>query len=233
MKKRFPGWILGLLVIGLLILVPYVYQQQSKKQPHDAAARIPVKSVHVDHHDIVKGDFKTGQDVTRACLVCHKDAAAELMKTTHWTWESKPVAVPWRTGLITIGKINQINNFCIGSQGNENKCMSCHAGYGWEAGRTAQQANPSGHAKAIMMPRKSPKDLPIDAQQVIEIHASDPDFGLQQIALEIRSGILPDRPKLISAFVTEDAKFGGCAVPGKIFTIRTELQFHTICRDRQ
>ncbi len=50
---------------------------------------------------------------------------------------------------------------------------------------------------AIMMPRKSPKDLPIDAQQVIEIHASDPDFGLQQIALEIRSGIdLIDQPVL-------------------------------------
>ncbi|MDH5339826.1 MAG: tetrathionate reductase family octaheme c-type cytochrome, partial [Rubrivivax sp.] len=31
---------------------------------------------------------------------------------------------------------------CIGTQGNENKCMSCHAGYGWEAGKAAQQANP-------------------------------------------------------------------------------------------
>lgn len=142
MKRRFPRWLLGLLVIGLLIVVPYVYQRPMQSQSHDAAAHIPVKSVHVDHHDIVKGDFKSGQDVTRACLVCHKDAAAELMKTTHWTWESKPVEVPWRKGLVTIGKINQINNFCIGAQGNENKCMACHAGYGWEAGKTAQQAKP-------------------------------------------------------------------------------------------
>ncbi len=53
------------------------------------------------------------------------------MHTTHWTWESEPVTVPWRDEPVTIGKKNQINNFCIGTQGNERTCMSCHAGYGW------------------------------------------------------------------------------------------------------
>jgi octaheme c-type cytochrome (tetrathionate reductase family) len=53
------------------------------------------------------------------------------MHTTHWTWESEPVNVPWRDDPVTIGKKNQINNFCIGTQGNEKKCMSCHAGNGW------------------------------------------------------------------------------------------------------
>lgn len=52
---------------------------------------------------------------------------------------------------------------------------------------------------AIMLPIRSPKDLPFDSQQVIEIHASDPDFGLQQVSLEIRSGIdLLDQPVLWS-----------------------------------
>jgi octaheme c-type cytochrome (tetrathionate reductase family) len=142
MTKRFPRWILGLLVIVLLILIPYFYQHPMMNLSQDAAVYIPVKGTHVDHRDIVKGDFKTGQDVTRACLACHKDAAAEMMKTTHWTWESKAVKVPWREEPVTIGKINQINNFCIGTQGNENKCTSCHVGYGWEAGKVAQQANP-------------------------------------------------------------------------------------------
>ncbi|TCJ19510.1 tetrathionate reductase family octaheme c-type cytochrome [Parasulfuritortus cantonensis] len=142
MNIRFPRWILGLIAIGLLILVPYAYQHPMMKPSQDAAANIPIKSAHVDHRDIVKGDFKTGQDVTRACLVCHKDAAAELMKTSHWTWHSKAFEVPWRKGPVTIGKINQLNNFCIGSQGNENKCNSCHIGYGWEAGKAAQQVNP-------------------------------------------------------------------------------------------
>jgi octaheme c-type cytochrome (tetrathionate reductase family) len=142
MKQPFPRWIIGLLLILLLILVPFLYQHPLKEPDRDAASRLPLKATHVDHHDIVKGEFKTGPEVTRACLQCHPEAAAQLMKTSHWTWESARVEVPWRKGVVTIGKINQINNFCIGAQGNENKCMSCHAGYGWEAGKAAQQANP-------------------------------------------------------------------------------------------
>ena len=42
---------------------------------------------------------------------------------------------------------------------------------------------------AITMPFESPKDVPVDAQQVIEVHASDPDYGLKQVHLEIRSGL--------------------------------------------
>jgi octaheme c-type cytochrome (tetrathionate reductase family) len=142
MKKRFPLWTVGLVGILLLILVPVLYFLPHAQSKNDPAAHIPTKPVHVDHKDIIKGDFKTGQEVTRACLECHKDAATAVMKTTHWTWESKSFNVPWRDEDVTIGKINQINNFCIGSQGNENKCMTCHAGYGWEEGKKAEQANP-------------------------------------------------------------------------------------------
>ncbi|HEX2994164.1 MAG TPA: hypothetical protein VHP14_05050, partial [Anaerolineales bacterium] len=143
MKKRFPFWTVGLLGIILVILVPVLYFLPHAAQPStNPADYLPEKPVHVDHVDIVKGDFKTGQDVTRACLECHPDAATQVMKTTHWTWESKAFDVPWREEDVTIGKINQINNFCIGSQGNENKCMSCHAGYGWEQGRESALSNP-------------------------------------------------------------------------------------------
>ena len=142
MKKRFPLWTLGGLGILLVILVPVLYfLPRADKPSTDPADYLPEKPVHVDHADIVKGEFKAGQDVTRACLECHADAATQVRKTTHWTWESKAFDVPWRDTPVTIGKINQINNFCIGSQGNENKCMSCHAGYGWEAGRETALAN--------------------------------------------------------------------------------------------
>ncbi len=77
------------------------------------------------------GPYASGQEVTRACLECHPDSADQVMHTTHWTWESEPFDVPWRDEPVTIGKKNQINNFCIGTQGNEKKCMTCHAGYGW------------------------------------------------------------------------------------------------------
>src|SRR5512146_1973235 len=86
---RFPFWTLGLLGIILVILVPVFYFLPHSQPSTNPADYLPEKPVHVDHTDIVQGDFKTGQDVTRACLQCHKDAAAQVMKTTHWTWESK------------------------------------------------------------------------------------------------------------------------------------------------
>jgi octaheme c-type cytochrome (tetrathionate reductase family) len=79
----------------------------------------------------VKGPFESPQAVTAACLECHEESAAQVMHTTHWTWETEPITVPWRDEPVTIGKKNQINNFCIGIQGNERTCNSCHAGYGW------------------------------------------------------------------------------------------------------
>src|ERR1051325_9105214 len=130
MKKRIPFWTLGMFGIVIVIHIPVLYFLPRAKNSTNPADYLPTKSVHVDHTDIVKGDFKTGQAVTRDCLSCHPDAAKQMMSTTHWTWESKSFNVPWRDIPVTIGKINQINNFCIGTQGNENKCMTCHAGYG-------------------------------------------------------------------------------------------------------
>ena len=62
MTNRFPRWIFGLIAIGLLVLVPYLYLQPKSTQSLDAAEHVPAKRAHVDHRDIVKGDFKTGQD---------------------------------------------------------------------------------------------------------------------------------------------------------------------------
>lgn len=42
---------------------------------------------------------------------------------------------------------------------------------------------------SITMPFRSPKEVPIDAQQIIEVHGLDPDYGLREIRLEVRAGI--------------------------------------------
>ncbi len=41
----------------------------------------------------------------------------------------------------------------------------------------------------IVVPQRSPKDVPINAQQIIEIHAADVDYGLAEIEIEVRRGI--------------------------------------------
>jgi octaheme c-type cytochrome (tetrathionate reductase family) len=133
MKSNKFIWLIGLIATVLVIVIPIVIflprQTSASQNPKDNVAVYPH---HTDHKDIVQGTFETGQQVTEACLQCHPEAASELMGTTHWTWESRPFDLPWRDEPTTIGKINQINNFCIGTQGNSKKCMTCHTGYDWQ-----------------------------------------------------------------------------------------------------
>ena len=72
-------------------------------------------------------DFKTGPEVTKACLSCHTEAAKQLHKTKHWTWDYLNPATGQR-----LGKKNILNNFCISPQSNERFCTACHIGYGWK-----------------------------------------------------------------------------------------------------
>ncbi len=133
MKKIHLVWIAGFAVTLLVIVVPLAYflPKASARSDHPASY-LPSHPTHTSHADIIQGPFATGQEVTRACLECHPDASKQVMATTHWTWESQPVQLPGRDAPVTIGKKNQINNFCIGIQGNQRKCTTCHAGYGWE-----------------------------------------------------------------------------------------------------
>jgi octaheme c-type cytochrome (tetrathionate reductase family) len=132
MKNRKPFWILGLVGIVIVITVPVAYfWPQNNKPLDDPWAHVPTQTSHVDHTHIITGPFENGQEVTRACLECHEDAGEQVMVTSHFTWESTPFNVPWRDEPVTIGKKNQINNFCIGTQGNQKKCTTCHVGYGW------------------------------------------------------------------------------------------------------
>jgi len=91
----------------------------------------------VDHSDFVKGPFKEGRDVTRQCLECHEKQAADVMKTTHWTFAGTPNHVKgMEKSTKKYGKANMINNFCTtafnGPDGIVHEsCFKCHAGYGW------------------------------------------------------------------------------------------------------
>ncbi|MBN2386773.1 MAG: tetrathionate reductase family octaheme c-type cytochrome [Anaerolineales bacterium] len=132
MKKIKSFWILGAVGILLIVLVPVIsFWPRPTAVSGDPWANVPQHPVHTSHADIVQGPFETPQDVTRACLECHPEAASDVMMTTHWTWESQPFEVSWRDEPVTIGKINQINNFCISAQGNQHQCMTCHIGYAW------------------------------------------------------------------------------------------------------
>jgi octaheme c-type cytochrome (tetrathionate reductase family) len=132
-KNNKYAWLIVLVLTVLIIIVPLMaFLPREQGQLDDPWAGVPERLPHTDHTYLMEGPYETGQEVTQRCLECHEDEAFEFMQTVHWTWESDPVQLPGRDELVTIGKKNQINNFCIGIQGNWPGCTSCHAGYGWE-----------------------------------------------------------------------------------------------------
>ncbi|CUH62811.1 Cytochrome c bacterial [Thalassovita gelatinovora] len=93
------------------------------------APDIPAKGSTADHSkfEILKKDFKSGPEVTAACLSCHTEADDQVMHSIHFKWDfTQP-----ETGQV-LGKSHVINSFCGSVAGNEARCTSCHAGYGWE-----------------------------------------------------------------------------------------------------
>ena len=75
----------------------------------------------------LKVKFKSGPEVTKACLECHTEAAKQLHKTKHWTWDYINPDTNQH-----LGKNNVINNFCTSVPSNYSFCTACHIGYGWK-----------------------------------------------------------------------------------------------------
>ena len=75
----------------------------------------------------LKKNFKSGPEVTKACLTCHTEAAKQVHSTKHWTWEFLNPATKQK-----LGKKNVVNNFCTSVTSNQTFCSACHVGYGWK-----------------------------------------------------------------------------------------------------
>ena len=116
-SKRFRP----LLLFTLILAFPLTHANTNKS--------ITESTSTADHSlfEELQQEFKTGPEVTRACLGCHNEAARQLHKTTHWTWAFENEL----TGQ-TLGKKNVINNFCVATASNWPRCTSCHIGYGWK-----------------------------------------------------------------------------------------------------
>jgi octaheme c-type cytochrome (tetrathionate reductase family) len=93
---------------------------------------IEIKSTFMNHSSAkaLMGPFDTANQVTEACLSCHKDAGDELIKSIHWTWQGSSPYMAGHETDVTQGKRTTINNFCISPNTNLPRCTQCHAGYG-------------------------------------------------------------------------------------------------------
>ena len=136
MRRFNQVWVavIAVLIAGLVAALAWQpgSPAEAKARPRGAAQR-----THLDHSAFFDEPFVSGPEVTRACLTCHEQAAAEVMATAHYQWQGAPEDVRRDGRLLRVGKRNLINNFCIGIQGNWASCTRCHAGYGWDSERYA------------------------------------------------------------------------------------------------
>ena len=100
MLKKNATWLIGLAVTMAVILIPVLLLRPPATEALDSpAAKVPTRVPETDHAHLMKGPYASGPEVTQACLTCHPDSAAQVMDTTHWTWESEPeMALARRAG---------------------------------------------------------------------------------------------------------------------------------------
>lgn len=82
-----------------------------------------------DHRkfSVLQEKFRSGVEVTKACLTCHTEAAKQIHQTIHWTWEFPNP----ETGQL-LGKRHVINSYLLSTATNLPSCTQCHIGNGWE-----------------------------------------------------------------------------------------------------
>lgn len=129
--------VLILAVLGLLAIIAVGNLAEKETDPttllnlKEKYSKKEKPSVDHSKFAILQKKFTSPQEVTEACVTCHNMTAHQVMNSNHWNWEREEY-VQGR-GVIYLGKRNAINNFCIGTQGNEESCAKCHIGYGMDS----------------------------------------------------------------------------------------------------
>lgn len=117
----------GIFMVAVVASLLLVFAAHAAPVP--GTAKLQKSTADHGKFKALQQDFDSGPEVTKACLGCHTEAAKQIHKTQHWTWE---YASP--EGQL-LGKRHVINNFCTSVASNEAACNSCHIGYGWKDGK--------------------------------------------------------------------------------------------------
>ena len=121
----------ALCLIFLLAFPVMGAEETGKKGPSDWIMKNERIRAGHGKYPILKQDFKSGDEITRACLSCHTHADQDFRKTIHWTWlvEGPDSETP-------VGKSGySLNNFCISTNNmNSKSCLDCHTGWNGKKG---------------------------------------------------------------------------------------------------
>lgn len=119
--------VVALLVFLNLFQSNEYYNLKLEKLKQEYAIK-PIASVDHSKLEILNKEFGSPQEVTEACISCHTERHKEIMNSSHWNWER--ISYVEGRGISATGKKNVLNNFCIGSNTNEQSCAKCHIGFG-------------------------------------------------------------------------------------------------------
>ena len=105
---RFDFHRLRKVSVSLLVTVAFVFPSTLPAGVEQSEKALKASTADHSKFEELQAAFKTGPDVTEACLKCHTEAAKQLHQTKHWNWKfTNP-----ETGQ-TVGKMQVINNFCL------------------------------------------------------------------------------------------------------------------------
>ena len=156
--------------VGVVLLVSAtgLLAQQQSTAPELLATAPAGSGSTADHSKfpILQREFTSGPEVTSACLTCHTEADDQMMHSIHFKWEfDNP-----RTGQ-KLGKSVVVNSFCGNVAGNEPRCTSCHAGYGWEdMSSKPPRVSTVGTGWDLTLPRPTPDSKQSNAVDCLACH---------------------------------------------------------------
>ena len=98
-QKRFPLFKPAMVIFSCLMLfspITSASESREAQAPGRAMAQQATKSKKLwpttDHskHEILQQNFKSGAELTQACISCHSEAEQQFHQTIHWTWLADP-----------------------------------------------------------------------------------------------------------------------------------------------
>lgn len=92
----------GVLVAGGLLCAISVQAKVNEGIPQAELSKLKSTADHKKFKELQE-EFNTAQEVTKACLKCHTEAAKQMHKSIHWQWSWEKAG--------GIGKKNALNNF--------------------------------------------------------------------------------------------------------------------------
>ena len=129
--------VLLLFLVPLLIIFLFINQSEPTARKLDLLKTTYSKKhiPSVDHAKLpeLQKKFSRPQEVTQTCISCHTERHKEVMQTSHWLWSTTEYYK--NKGVVSYGKMNAVNNYCVSVNGSEGSCTRCHIGYGYNSNK--------------------------------------------------------------------------------------------------